>query len=522
MLFIVFDTRKVKASGTIYIRSDGKVEPSEAPISNVANVTYTLDDNIYDSIIVERDNIVIDGTYKIIQGIGNGNGIDLKNRINVTVMNVEIKAFSYGINLDNSSNIVISASKISNNTLYGVYAFDSRGNSIFGNNITANKWGIRLNYRSSNNTLRNNVLKDNDYNFQIFGWGYSELVNDIDTSNTVDGKPIYYWVDKQDMRVPDDAGYVVLVNCTRMTVENLSLSKNGHGIFIAFTSDSTIARNNITSNQYGIAIRCYSNNRISQNNVTNNELGIHLDACSQNLIFENKIMNNTKGISFYQSYNNSIVHNNLMNNINQIYDSSWSYPSVIKPSINIWDFGYPHGGNYWSNYAGVDSDYDGIGNTPHVIDANNTDNYPLVSVFSISRTPYGYSVDFVSNSSVTGFSFTLTGPSQALVVFNVSGNVGTHGFCRVCVPKALINGSYVVRFNGGVITNTTYPQVRVLPCSSETYTYFYINYTLSAHTIEISGTTTIPEFPLLLVLPLFMIATLLSVIVYRRKRVESR
>lgn len=51
--------------------------------------------------------------------------------------------------------------------------------------------------------------------------------------------------------------------------------------------------------------------------------------------------------------------------------------------------------------------------------------------------------------------------------------------------------------------------------------YLYINYTQSEHTIEISGTTIIPEFPSFLVLPLFMIATLLAVIVYRRKRCQT-
>jgi hypothetical protein len=48
-----------------------------------------------------------------------------------------------------------------------------------------------------------------------------------------------------------------------------------------------------------------------------------------------------------------------------------------------WDYGYPSGGNYWSDYLtmyanATEIDSSGVWNTPYVIDANNTDHYPLV------------------------------------------------------------------------------------------------------------------------------------------------
>ena len=59
-------------------------------------------------------------------------------------------------------------------------------------------------------------------------------------------------------------------------------------------------------------------------------------------------------------------------------------------SFNIWDDGYPSGGNYWSNYTDIDlysgpyqneSGSDGIWDHPYVIDENNQDNYPIVPEF---------------------------------------------------------------------------------------------------------------------------------------------
>jgi len=82
------------------------------------------------------------------------------------------------------------------------------------------------------------------------------------------------------------------------------------------------------------------------------------------------------------SSNNTIYHNNFIDNIVQadIYPPHSGY-------ANVWDDGYPSGGNYWSDYEdrypdAEEIDESGIWNTPYVIDANNRDNYPLVPEFS--------------------------------------------------------------------------------------------------------------------------------------------
>jgi parallel beta-helix repeat protein len=394
-----------------------------------------LTGNIEGSIVVERDNIVIDGVSHTVQGTGNGKGIDLSGRTDVKIKNVEIKTFEYGIWQQNSLNNSIYWSNITGNSYCGIFqTSDTTHTNIFGNNITTN---------------------------------------------------------------------------------------NAIGIWL-YGSDNSISGNNITSNGDGIWLEMCSGTAILENNITaNSNDGIRLYLSSNCSVSGNNIIGHQHGIWLYESSNNSIYHNNLDNPI-QVYDISWDYPQRT-PSLNAWDNGSE--GNYWSDYNGYDSDHDGIGDTPYFIDENNTDHYPLMGMFSSFNTSYGYAVDFVSNSSISDFSFNLSDievyPPEAILAFNVSGDSDTDGFLRVCIPKILINGSYVIMFDGEIITNITYPQVRELPCSNETYEYLYINYTHSEHTILITGTTTIPEFPSFLILPLFMTLTLLTIIICKRRHTRK-
>ena len=61
---------------------------------------------------------------------------------------------------------------------------------------------------------------------------------------------------------------------------------------------------------------------------------------------------------------------------------------MYDDGVNIWDNGYPSGGNYWDDYTGEDNFHgpnqnfpggDGIGDTRYYIpEYNNTDNYPFM------------------------------------------------------------------------------------------------------------------------------------------------
>ena len=119
-----------------------------------------------------------------------------------------------------------------------------------------------------------------------------------------------------------------------------------------------------------------------------------------------------------------------------------------------------------------------------------------------------YNVYVVSNSTASNFQLNTT---QKIISFNVTGVEGTLGVCRITIPNIIIEdlwqGNYRVLLNGELwpFRNSTDP----------TNTHIYVNYTHSGHQIII-----VPEFSLVVILPILMMVTLLAVIVYRRKTRE--
>ncbi len=277
-----------------------------------------------------------------------------------------------GIGLVASSRNIIINNQLEHCELSGIYIGEalwtgSDYNTVANNTISFSTQGEGLFiYGSTGNNLSRNTMMNNLYNFGVDGEALPDFVNLVDTSNTVDSKPIYYWIDEQDNTVPLDAGYVGLVNSTNIVVENLSLTSNRQGVLLAFTSHSNMSGNNIAHNYYGI----------------------HLwNSSEYNIVYDNALVQNEYGIWLGPCSNNMFYHNNFTDNTQQVHINSFGYP-------NFWNETYPIGGNYWSDYvdqypeaedvnSGPNQDQpdsgDGFWDTPYEIDGNNIDNLPIVS-----------------------------------------------------------------------------------------------------------------------------------------------
>jgi parallel beta-helix repeat protein len=274
------------------ITNSGDISNNDAGIE-LHNVEYCS---------IENNSIYQNGLY----------GILLRSSANNKIINNNASSNGNdGISLSYSDQNTVT-SNIAGNNHAGISIYDSGGNSINYNIITSNiKCGILVENslnniienstysknkgtgiqitKSNNTILKNNLLVDEG--ILIEGESASQWnSHSIDDTNTVTGKPIYYWKYRTEEMIPQDAGQIILANCNDITIKNQNIYDVISGISIAYSSSIMIINNTITGTDRG---------------------GIILYESDQNQIFNNKLISCKTGIDFFGSDNNVIDGNNI-------------------------------------------------------------------------------------------------------------------------------------------------------------------------------------------------------------------
>lgn len=379
-------------------------------VNNTANQNY--------------DGFFINASYNntLINNVANANNYDgfgLLSVRNHTLINNRVNSNNKsGISLTSSNRNLLEGNVASLNTEMGFYLLSSTSNTLAGNKARANKEvGIQLD-KSGNCTLKSNMMEGNSYNFGVTGDSLLHFYHDIDTSNRVDGKPIYYWINQSEREIPKDAGFVGIIDSINITARDLTLTKNTVGLLLAYSvgsvienvdvsntddgisllasSYSVIANNIISNNDWGINMLSSDSNFLFQNTITKNQLGIILGYSDNNTLQRNNISNNWEGLSLLYSRDNLIFTNNFINDSAHSTSSTTIWNSVFEMTYIYNGETYTnYMGNYWSNYfkdiygtmgIELDTDGDGIADflTPYKLPTGlgtDKDNYPLMEPY---------------------------------------------------------------------------------------------------------------------------------------------
>ena len=374
-------------------------------------------------------------------------GIYLNYTNNGKIINNNCSVYYAGMFLDRSNNITVLGNDISNNQ-YGI-AVSFSNNTIISENSVNNNLIADIAFQWSRNaTLTKNILtsEGKELNFGGVFISYSSSQEElasytIDTTNLINGKPIYYYTNENRLQPNDflNAGQIILANCNDSLISNVNITNVYQGITIMYGNNNTItnnsldnayhgilvitnsfnnvisrnivkncyygislyydnntliSRNVIEKNYYGMFIGSVYNATISKNIVSNGEVGILLGIGNNTEILENRVENNKKGVYLSLSSDNTVSRNIIRNNkeygvyITEGFEPTQSthnlffQNSFINNSVHAYDDGIDNYwnnsmiGNYWDNYTGIDSNEDGIGDTPHTFQ-NGTDYLPI-------------------------------------------------------------------------------------------------------------------------------------------------
>jgi len=341
-----------------------------------------------------------------------GDGINIRATGSV-VENNKIFDCRTGIFMGNGSQNILGGNNITSKYGVGIWISNSNWNLIINNTIDEIEFssGVFLggtgNYFSDNTIIsethngmslsgNRNVVENNSFYGSGLEYFYEYHSNRV-RNNTVNGKPLAYIENASDIELEKDAGQIILVNCSNITIKNQEISNTTVGIFLFNSQRCKIYSSKISDNWIGINLFKSTFNDIRGNDISScGYAGVDIAPFSgKNKINANLIKNNSRGITTW-SDNNTISGNTIADNWHGIHLDYGSYENMITENIIMYN---AEGITIWQESSGNKILNNSIENNDRGISLSYNCLKNNIERNSISRNEYG--IDISSSSDET-------------------------------------------------------------------------------------------------------------------------
>ncbi len=273
----------------------------------------------------------------------------LENCTDFTIQNLNISEIDNAIQLISSSDCDISLCTITE-CINGIVLIESDSISIINNTLTDNTiYGILIS-ESQNIQLTGNTLTNNGISFRgdsLSSWNTHTFCN-----NTVNSKPIYYYADTNGVNIPNNAGQLILANCTYCNLTGAYISNVENGIQLGFSFNNSVINDTLTENLNGVLLSNADNNTFSSNTfIDNTVFGVSVHNSTANLFWGNEFTgNNTNAFEDTTSAGNFWDNGHTGNEWDDFEDNE-GYPFTYEiPGPGDGADNYPFGGSVGCEY----------------------------------------------------------------------------------------------------------------------------------------------------------------------------
>jgi len=431
---------------------------------------------------IVRSNYVHDG------GLGGFDGIAVSYCGNATVENNMCMNNSAGVSTRFSDSV-----RCFNNTCVGIGNYEvgimidhSNGSVVLGNNCSSNLIGAWVSESSGcwiqGNTLTRNhengmyvseshdcILRDNSFErtgLVLMGWDslLSFTSHDIDSSNTVNGKPLVYAANAIGLDIDGGAGQVIMVNCSGSVVQNQKCDDVDLGVFVAYSANITVSNNScswgerngllftwpgiyidscsdilVTGNScidddYGLLISGSENCLLTRNNCSGSpNVGIAIQLLSRNVTIANNLCydNNGSGIEIYGTGNMTIIDNTCVRN-------------GAGAHLIDTEFNHVSGNTMLDNEVGVMIDYNSDNNT-----VSNNSFYDNENGIGIRSGSYTFTQSSQDNLVTGNLIVNSTSYGVKIAAYSVRNRVWNNSFYYNNGAGDIYNSSHIQAYDDG-------------------------------------------------------------------------